>query len=81
MNGFSVDLEDILRFVTGCPNVPILGFTPRPRILFELTEESMLSASTCAMTLRLTERHNTDYDSFKDDVSFSILNSPAFGAV
>ena len=44
MNGFSVHLADILRFVTGCPNVPILGFTPRPRILFDLTEESMLSA-------------------------------------
>ena len=49
---FTVSLKDILIFVTGSSEIPPMGFTPKPAIMF-CTSTTFPIASTCSNTLTL----------------------------
>ena len=80
---FNFTIGDILQFVTGCRDVPAIGFFPRPSISFLHGDNAKqkLSANTCANILRLpvTEKM-LKYPYFKEDITFCIVNSPGFGS-
>jgi hypothetical protein len=72
----SLTLEDILVFLTGSSEIPIMGFDPKPAM--EFTENSVFPmASTCSNTLILP-LGISDYDRFKYNMGFGIINSPGF---
>ena len=77
-------LQHIMEFATGAQNVPVVGFYTKPMLAFDLeatSERRCLTASTCTMKIVFTRRHNVDYDAFKDDVAYGILNSHGFNSV
>ena len=79
---FNFTLGDILQFVTGCRDIPAIGFLPRPSVEFLHGDNAKqkLSANTCANILRfpVTEKM-LKYPYFKEDIVFCIVNSPGFG--
>ena len=79
---FKFTLGDILQFVTGCRDIPAIGFLPQPSISFLHGDDAKkkLSPNTCANILRfpVTEKM-LKYPYFKEDIIFCIVNSPGFG--
>ncbi len=73
-----ISLVDVLSFVTGADCVPPLGFDPLPSIVFlHDRSEQFPKANTCCMELKLPI--SNDYDTFKENMTFGIANSPGFG--
>lgn len=72
-------LSDILKFVTGSPAVPPLGFVPTPSIQFQETSIFPM-ANTCTNTLHLPLPDASD-DEFKYRVLTGIVNAAGFGKV
>ena len=74
-----ITLSDVLKFVTGSPALPPLGFIPSPTIRFQETSVFPV-ANTCANTLHLPLNDVTD-DVFKYRFVSGIANAPGFGRV
>ena len=79
---FKFTLVYILQFVTGCRDIPAIGFLPQPSISFLHGDDAKkkLSTNTCANILRfpVTEKM-LKYPYFREDIIFCIVNSPGFG--
>ncbi|XP_040904285.1 G2/M phase-specific E3 ubiquitin-protein ligase-like [Toxotes jaculatrix] len=75
-NNSTVTLEEIFMFATGLPCVPPAGMDPQPRLQF-LPTSKLPMANTCANTLKLPLLDS--YNTFKENMSFGIKNSPGFG--
>ena len=73
---FFVTLEDLLIFVTGASEIPIMGFVPPPNIHF-MEMGKYPQASTCTNTLTLP-LGLSDYDQFRYNFAFGIANGPGF---
>ena len=69
-DGTPVTPEDILIFFTGADQPPPLGFASTPRLMF--SEDTLASASTCALRLTLPIQHQT-YESFKYSMILSLM--------
>jgi len=79
--GLGVSPGRILAFVTGTWQIPPMGFPNRPTITFISDESKTLpTSSTCDLILRLPLAL-TDYDNFKTQVTYGILNTVGFGKV
>ena len=74
-------LEALLSFATGSKHIPVMGFTTRPMISFDLKSDGMVTSSTCSLCIRFTTRHCQEYESFKEDVTYCVFNSQGFGNV
>ena len=76
----TIQLENILQFVTGSEEIPAIGFGPRPTIEFlhEVETPRKLSVSTCANVLTLPVAGMAEYKKFSDEFSFCMMNSPGF---
>ena len=74
-----VNLSDILKFVTGAPAPPLVGFTPTPTIQFHV-EYQFPIANTCSNTLYLPLPNVSD-EEFKYNVLSGIINGVGFGTV
>ena len=73
-------LKDILMFVIGCFEFPPLGLEITISFLHNEKECRFPKANTCSCVLRLPVFHSTYmYASFKDDMTFAILNTKGFG--
>ena len=70
-----ITLADILIFVTGSSDVPPMGFSPKPVIMFSSGTAFPIS-STCSNTLTLPL--GLCYEQFKYNIAFGIQNSPGF---
>ena len=70
-------IDDILIFATGALRVPPLGFLPQPSVVFS-KETRFPTANTCANIISLPLGHES-YETFKESMDFTILNSPGFG--
>ena len=70
-------LKDILMFVIGCFEFPPLGLEITISFLHNEKECRFPKANTCSCVLRLPVFHST-YASFKDDMTFSILDTKGF---
>ena len=79
----SVNLSQILQFVTGAAEIPPLRFKNQPRVVFNHVDPlRKLEANTCALQLCLPAKDKmTENDSFKEESTDCILNSPGFGKV
>ena len=74
----SPTLKDVFIFLTGCSEVPPLGFQEAvPRISFSDTD-SLPRVSTCALTFILPYSLPNSLEAFKDKMTFAILNSQGF---
>lgn len=74
----SVTLEDILVFATGADKIPPLGFPSKPKLCFLHDEQHLYPrGNTCGLILYLPVVHR-NYDSFKYNMDFGILNANAF---
>ena len=71
-------LKDILMFVIGCFEFPPLDLEITISFLHNEKECRFPKANTCSCVLRLPVFHST-YASFKDDMTFAILNTKGFG--
>lgn len=75
----AADLSNIVYFTTGCTTVPPLGFQPKPQLHFlHESQNKFPKTNTCSCVLHLPVVH-TDYNQFKSDMDFAILNSCGFG--
>ena len=72
-------LSVILKFVTGSPALPPVGFVPTPSIQFHETSIFPM-ANTCTNTLHLPLQDASD-DEFKYRVLTGIVNAAGFGKV
>jgi hypothetical protein len=72
----TLTLEDILSFATGATNIPLLGFKAEGHMTFLHDGGMFPTASTCSMTLRLPIV--TNYEVFKERMSYGILNAHGF---
>ena len=71
-------LKDVFICLTGCSEVPPLGFQEAvPKIYFSDTD-SLPRVSTCALTFTLPYSLPTDFEEFKEKMTFAILNSQGF---
>ena len=73
-----LELKDVLIFISGCLEFPPLGLEITVKLLHEERGCKFPKANTCACELSLQMQHTT-YASFKDDMTFAILNSKGFG--
>ncbi|XP_052081183.1 G2/M phase-specific E3 ubiquitin-protein ligase-like [Mytilus californianus] len=74
-----VTIEDVLKFVTGCSNVPPGGFDAR--FILGFTEEKRYpSVSTCTFEVTLP-LNLTEFKMFKDVMIEAIVSGPGFGQV
>lgn len=74
----SPTLKDVFIFLTGCSEVPPLGFQEAvPKIYFSDTD-SLPRVSTCALTFTLPYSLPTNFKEFKEKMTFAILNSQGF---
>ena len=71
-------LKDILMFISGCFEFPPLGLQITVKFLHGERECKFPKANTCACVISLPIQHTT-YTSFKDAMTFAILNSKGFG--
>lgn len=71
-------LKDILMFAIGCFEFPPLGLKITISFLHDDQECRFPKANTCSCVLRLPVVQST-YASFKDDMTFAILNTKGFG--
>ena len=69
--------------MTGTAEIPPLGFKNQPCVVFNHVDPlRKLEANTCALQLCLPVNDKmTENDSFKEEFSDCILNSPGFGKV
>ena len=65
-------------FATGVPSIPPAGLEPQARLQF-LANSPFPMANTCANILKLPLLNN--YNTFKDNLTFGIRNSPGFGCL
>ena len=72
-------LEDVLKFVTGAPSTPPMGFEPSPSIQFH-SDSDLPIANTCSNTLFLPRDSLSDED-FNYNVISGIVNSAGFGRI
>ena len=72
-------MADVLKFVTGSPVLPPVGFITEPSIRFTQTAIYPY-ANTCGNTLYLP-LHDVPYDVFKYRVLFGLVSTPGFGKV
>lgn len=79
----TVTLSDILQFATGARNVPAIGFSPRPTIVFQhnLDMQRKINTNTCANTLKFPVSGLDDGKKFSEEFTFCLLNSPGFQLV
>ena len=73
-----LELKDVLMFISGCLEFPPLGLEITVKFLHGERGCKFPKANTCACELSLPIQHTT-YASFKDDMTFAILNSKGFG--
>lgn len=77
-----ISIKDILFFTTGCKSIPPRKLIPSIEFLHENEEWGQQSrfpkAHTCSSVLKLPVVHE-NYDTFKKDMSFAILNGRGFG--
>ena len=73
-----LELKDVLMFISGCLEFPPLGLEIIVKFLHGERGCKFPKANTCACELSLPIQHTT-YASFKDDMTFAILNSKVFG--
>ena len=78
-----ISLSMILQFITGSPRIPTLGFAKQPVITFNHTDvHRKLHANTCGPQLILPANDVLKcYESFKEEFTSCMLNSPGFGNV
>ena len=69
-------LSHVLIFSTGANSPPPLGFNNKPTI--EFIDGELPKANTCAPTLYLP-LGISEFERFKTQMDFAILNSPCFG--
>ena len=69
-------LRNVLIFSTGADSPPPIGFENQPTI--EFIDRELPKSNTCAPTLYLPLEIN-EYEKFKAQMDFGILNSPRFG--
>ena len=71
-------LKDVFICLTSCSEVPPLGFQEAvPKIYFSDTD-SLPRVSTFAVTFTLPYSLPTDFEEFKEKMTFAILNSQGF---
>ena len=72
-----VTLEDILKFITGCPTIPIIGFERKILVKFEHDCPDNCNcypvASTCSLEITLP-CHCKDYQAFTAMMTGAIKN-------
>ena len=76
---FCLSLEDILQFATGASSVPPIGFSPNPTVTFHESSPFPM-ANTCTNCLKLP-LFTSDYDAFKYNFAYGIVNTAGFGQV
>ena len=78
-----ISLNDILQFATGAQNVPAVGFSPHPTIVFQhdLVISRKISTNTCANILKFPVSGLEDRKRFSEEFTFCLLNSPGFQLV
>ena len=67
-------------FATGADEVPPMGFSDEPTIVFE-SGNDLPTASTCTNTLYIPTMHNTNYEMFIYKFVFAIVCAVGFGQV
>ncbi len=79
----SLLISDVLVFVTGCENIPPLGFSPKPTIVFDHDcGQRKISVNTSINRLTFPVSDVLlQYENFKEDIIFCILNSQGFGMI
>ena len=73
--------SDVLQFITGCSTVPATGFIQQPSVRFDHGDTSRkLHVNSCGniLTLPVTSAL-TDFESFKNEFTSCLVNSPGFG--
>eukprot|EP00794_Sanderia_malayensis_P001016 gene1016-337_t len=78
-----IKLENILQFITGAEEVPAIGFTPKLTIQFlhDADTPRKLSVSTCANVITIPVHGMAEYESFANEFTFCMVNSPGFGTI
>ena len=78
-----VSLQAVLAFITGSTHIPPLGFHPPPSIVFLHDEKNRkMHVSTCSNILFFpVSEHFLEYNRFKEEFLFCMLNAPGFGKV
>lgn len=78
-----ITLKSVIAFVTGSSGIPPLGFTPKPKIVFDhVNINKKLHVSTCSNTLYFpVSEILLTYEQFKNDFIYCMSNSPGFGLV
>ncbi|XP_050416057.1 uncharacterized protein LOC126829925 [Patella vulgata] len=76
----SIQLSDILKFITGIDQVPILGFTNTPTIEFTASDTLLPTSSTCTCTLNLSRKCDVTKDIVFNMFDYAFANS-YFGLV
>ena len=73
-----LELKDVLMFITGCFEFPPLGLEIAVKFLHDERGCKYPKANPCICELSLPIQHTT-YETFKDDMTFGMLNSKGFG--
>ena len=78
-----VSLQAVLSFITGSTHIPPLGFHPPPSIVFlHDVKNRKMYVSTCSNVLFFpVSEHFLEYNRFKEEFLFCMLNAPGFGNV
>ena len=75
-------VDDVLVFFSGTDRVPLLGFSPKPKVSFLYSPSlKFCTSSTCNICLRLPTSHGEDYRAFRDAVILSLKSNDGFGGV
>ena len=71
-----ISLNDILQFATGAQNVPAVGFSLHPTIVFQhdLVISRKISTNTCANILKFAVSGLEDRKRFSAEFTFCLLN-------
>lgn len=73
-----VSLAKVLSFCTGSEYPPPLGFENPITVRFDPNTDWPM-ASTCAFQLTLPTKFHNDFEKFRDNVVFGVLNHGGFG--
>eukprot|EP00794_Sanderia_malayensis_P002036 gene2036-2315_t len=78
----TLNLPDVLQFITGSNQIPAVGFQEQPSIEFIHGDAGRKPyASTCTNTLYIPITNDSRYSNFKDNFGQCIIMSPGFGNV
>ncbi len=81
-DGMILSLGDVLQFITGSNQIPAIGFTEQPSIVFVHGDAKRKPhVSTCTNTLYLPIPEDLSYEAFKENFGNCIIMSPGFGTV